>query len=81
MINQEKESTSPFNSVYLWKSGGKFIVKLWPHMYRLRHFNSWKSGRKGKTEKLVKVGQMVDREIFTYLKKLEIANFNSQQKV
>ena len=36
---------------------------------------------KEKTEKLVKVGQMVDREIFTYLKKLETANFNSLQKV
>ena len=71
------ESTSPLNSVYLWKSGGKFIVKLWPHMYQLRHSNGWKSGRKGKTEKLAKVGQMVDRETFDIPKKLEIANFNS----
>ena len=51
----EEESTSPFNPVSLWKSGGNFILKLRPHMYQLRHSNSWGSGRKGKTEKLVKV--------------------------
>ena len=44
---------------------GNFIVKLWPHMYRLRHSKSWRHGRKGKTEKVVKVA---DREIFTHLK-------------
>ena len=25
-------------------------MKLWPHMYRLRHSNSWRSRRKGRTD-------------------------------
>ena len=37
-------------------SESKLIVNMWSHMYRLRHFNSWISGRKGKFEKLVKIG-------------------------
>ena len=36
----------------LTKSGGNFIVKLWPKAYR--HGNGRE--RKGRTEKLVKVG-------------------------
>ena len=56
MVNQGKEFTSPFNPVKLWKSGGNFIVKLLPHMYPLRHSNSWRRKRKGRTEKLVNVG-------------------------
>ena len=35
--NQEKEFTSPFNAVQLQKPGRNFVVKLWPHIYRLRH--------------------------------------------
>ena len=56
MVKQEKEFTSPFDPVQLWKSGGNFIVKLWPNMYRPRHSNIWRSGRKGRTEEIVKVG-------------------------
>ena len=42
-------------------------------MYPFRHSNSWRSGRKGRTEKLVNVGEfffhvVVDREIFTFVK-------------
>ena len=52
-----------------------FIVKLWPHMYGLRHSNSWTSGGKGRTEKLwSKYGR---ERNFHIPKKLEIANFNS----
>ena len=56
-------------------------MKWGPYMYQLRRSNRWKGGRKGKTEKLDQVGWIVDRKIFTYLKKLEIANFKSWQKV
>ena len=52
MVNQEKEYTTLFSPVYLWKSGVNTIVKLWPRM----RANSWKSGRKGRSEKLAKVG-------------------------
>ena len=48
-------------------------------MYGLRHSNSWRSGGKGRTEKLwSKYGR---ERNFHIPKKLEIANFNSQQKV
>ena len=53
--------------MYLWKSGGNFIFKLWPYIYWLRHWK-WKKRRN-----LSKWGKfsfyvMVDSEIFTYLK-------------
>ena len=56
MVNQKKEFTSPFNPMQFWKSGENFIVKFWPHMYPLQNSSSWRSGRKGRTEKLVNVG-------------------------
>ena len=46
----------PKINLFLWKSGGNFIVKLRPHMYPFRHSNSWRSGSKARTEKLVNVG-------------------------
>ena len=73
MVNQGKQFTNPFNPVQLWESGGNFIVTLSPHMYPLRHSHSWRSWKKGKTEKFVHVWKfsfhvMVDRELFTYVK-------------
>ena len=73
MLNQGKEFASPFNPVYLWKSGGNFIVKLPPHMYPLRHSKSWRSCKKEKLKYLLMCGKfsfhvVVDHELFKNVK-------------